>query len=78
MALKTGSLMFSVTELFELILSAFSLVDALPAFLCNGVDFFGPMCVIFLFPFFTHSLSLSLSLSVLLFSDILEDSVNLD
>ena len=52
------------------ILSAFHLVDALSAFLCNGVDFFGPMCVIFLFSFFT--------LSVLLFSDFLKNSVNLE
>ena len=52
------------------LLSAFSLVDALSALLCNGVDCFGSICVSFLFSFFT--------LSVLLFSDFLEDSVNLE
>ena len=60
-----------INELSSL-LSAFSLEDALSAFLCNGVDCFEPLCVIFLLPFFT------LSLSVLLFLDILEDSVNLE
>ena len=52
------------------LLSAFSLVDALPAFLCYCVDCFGSMCVMFLFSFFT--------LSVLLFLDLLEDSINLE
>ena len=46
-----------IDELFSL-LPAFSLVDALPAFLCNGVDFLGPMCVIFLLSLFTLSITL--------------------
>ena len=50
--------------------SAFSLVDGLSAFLCNGVDCFGSMYVIFLFSFFT--------LSVLLFLVFLEVSVDLE
>ena len=58
-----------INELSSL-LSAFSLVDALSAFLCNGVDYFGSMYVLFLFSFFTFS--------VLLFSDFLEGSVNLE
>ena len=41
-----------IDELSSL-LSAFSLVDALSAFLCNGVDCFRSMCVLFLFSFFT-------------------------
>ena len=52
-----------IDELSSL-LSAFSLVDALSAFFCNGVDCFGSMCVIFLFSFFTLSLSIYLSLSL--------------
>ena len=50
------------------LLSGFSLGDALLAFLC--IDCFGSTCVLFLFSFFT--------LSVLLFSDFLEDYVNLE
>ena len=60
---------FLIDELSSL-LSAFFIVDALSTFLCRGVDCIGPMCVLFLFSFFT--------LSVLLFSDFLEDSVNLE
>ena len=48
-----------IDELSSL-LSAFSLVDALSAFFCNGVDCFRSMCVIFLFSFFTLSLSVQL------------------
>ena len=58
-----------IDELSSL-LSAFSLVDALSAFLCNGADCFGSMYVLFLLSFFT--------LSVLLFSNFLDDSVNLE
>ena len=35
------------------LLSVFSLVDALSAFLCSGVDCFGSMCVIILLSFST-------------------------
>ena len=58
-----------IDELSSL-LSALSLVDALSAFLCNSVDCFRSVCVLFLFSFFT--------LSVSLFSDFSEDSVNLE
>ena len=59
-----------LTDELSSLLSAFTLVDALSAFLCNGVDCFRSLCVLFLFSFFT--------LSVLLFSDFLADSVNLE
>ena len=58
-----------IDELSSL-LSALSLVDALSAFLCNSVDCFRSVCVLFLFSFFT--------LYVSLFSDFSEDSVNLE
>ena len=41
-----------IDELSSLLL-AFSFVDALSACLCNGVDCFRSMCVLFLFSFFT-------------------------
>ena len=53
----------------SLLLSAFSLVDVLSEILCNRIDCFGLMYVIFLFSFCT--------LSVLLFLVLLEDFVDL-
>ena len=58
-----------IDELSSL-LSTFSSAHALPEFLCNGVYCFGSMCATFLFTLFT--------LSVLLFLNFLEDSVNLE